>query len=123
MVQASIIFMCIIKVPDGSMTYVNQTTTNLPELKASGDVSVFNAQCSKLVVLMLTISNITAPHGLSKKVLVPTWTEADGQDDIIWHTAERQSDGSYKVTVPTEAEVWYREVSYSCVLSKVLMVV
>ncbi|TAA13103.1 cell wall hydrolase, partial [Streptococcus parasuis] len=83
---------------DGSMTYVNQTTTNLPELKASGDVSVsnVNAQNGSFDV---TISNITAPRGLSK-VLVPTWTEAGGQDDIIWHTAERQSDGSYKVTVP-----------------------
>ena len=80
------------------MTYVNQTTTNLPELKASGDVSVsnVNAQNGSFDV---TISNITAPRGLSK-VLVPTWTEAGGQDDIIWHTAERQSDGSYKVTVP-----------------------
>ncbi|MEG3311662.1 N-acetylmuramoyl-L-alanine amidase, partial [Streptococcus sp. SS-4456] len=34
------------------------------------------------------------------KVLVPTWTESNGQDDIIYHTADRQSDGSYKVTVP-----------------------
>ncbi len=84
MVQGSIIFMCIIKGTDGSMTYVNQTTTNLPELKASGDVSVsnVNAQNGSFDV---TISNITAPRGLSK-VLVPTWTEAGGQDDIIWHT-------------------------------------
>ncbi|HFU3722986.1 TPA: GBS Bsp-like repeat-containing protein [Streptococcus suis] len=83
---------------DGSMTYVNQTTTTLPELKASGDVSVSNVD-SQTGSFDVTISNITAPHGLSK-VLVPTWTEAGGQDDIIWHTAERQSDGSYKVTVP-----------------------
>ncbi|NQO40296.1 cell wall hydrolase, partial [Streptococcus suis] len=26
---------------------------------------------------------------------VPTWTESGGQDDIVWHEASRQSDGSY----------------------------
>ncbi|MGQ7699629.1 GBS Bsp-like repeat-containing protein, partial [Streptococcus suis] len=25
----------------------------------------------------------------------PTWTESGGQDDIVWHEASRQSDGSY----------------------------
>ncbi|MDG4523852.1 GBS Bsp-like repeat-containing protein [Streptococcus suis] len=83
---------------DGSMTYVAQTTTTLPELKTSGNVSVsnVNAQSGSFDV---HVTNVSAPRGLSK-VLVPTWTESDGQDDIIYHTADRQSDGSYKVTVP-----------------------
>ncbi|MFZ2714411.1 MAG: GBS Bsp-like repeat-containing protein, partial [Streptococcus suis] len=83
---------------DGSMTYVAQTTTTLPELKTSGNVSVSNVD-SQTGSFDVHITNVSAPRGLSK-VLVPTWTEAGGQDDIIWHTAERQSDGSYKVTVP-----------------------
>ncbi|WP_248049552.1 GBS Bsp-like repeat-containing protein [Streptococcus iners] len=83
---------------DGSMTYVAQTTTTLPELKTSGNVSVsnVNAQSGSFDV---HVTNVSAPRGLSK-VLVPTWTESNGQDDIIYHTADRQSDGSYKVTVP-----------------------
>ncbi|HEM3682464.1 TPA: N-acetylmuramoyl-L-alanine amidase, partial [Streptococcus suis] len=66
--------------------------------KTSGNVSVsnVNAQSGSFDV---HVTNVSAPRGLSK-VLVPTWTESDGQDDIIYHTADRQSDGSYKVTVP-----------------------
>ncbi|MBF0700300.1 GBS Bsp-like repeat-containing protein, partial [Streptococcus danieliae] len=35
------------------------------------------------------------------EVLVPSWSEKNGQDDIIWHKAVKQSDGSYKVRVET----------------------
>ncbi|WP_193434374.1 GBS Bsp-like repeat-containing protein, partial [Streptococcus suis] len=44
------------------------------------------------------ITNIVAPNGISK-VLVPTWTESGGQDDIKWYEASRQTDGSYILTV------------------------
>ena len=30
---------------------------------------------------------------------VPVWTAKDGQDDLVWHQADRQSDGSYKVRI------------------------
>ena len=80
---------------NGKMVYLNEIVV---DVKASGTVTISNVY-SQTGSFDVTISNITAPRGLSK-VLVPTWTEAGGQDDIIWHTAERQSDGSYKVTVP-----------------------
>ena len=44
------------------------------------------------------VRNIVAPTGL-KEVLVPSWSLADGQDDLVWHKATRQSDGSYRVTI------------------------
>ena len=44
------------------------------------------------------ISNIVAPNGL-KEVLVPSWSLENGQDDLIWHKATRQADGSYRVTI------------------------
>ncbi|ARC47916.1 GBS Bsp-like repeat-containing protein [Streptococcus salivarius] len=44
------------------------------------------------------ISNLVAPRGF-KEVLVPTWSEKNGQDDIIWYKAAKQSNGDYKVTV------------------------
>ena len=44
------------------------------------------------------VRNIVAPTGL-KEVLVPSWSLAGGQDDLIWHKATRQSDGSYRVTI------------------------
>ncbi|MBS8055833.1 hypothetical protein F6P62_02965 [Streptococcus suis] len=40
------------------------------------------------------VANVSSPRGLDK-VYVPTWTESGGQDDIVWHEASRQSDGSY----------------------------
>ena len=42
----------------------------------------------------LVISNVSAPYGV-REVLVPTWSTMNGQDDLIWHTATKQNDGSY----------------------------
>ena len=46
----------------------------------------------------VVISNLIAPRGF-KEVLVPTWSEKNGQDDIIWYKAAKQANGDYKVTV------------------------
>ena len=46
----------------------------------------------------LVISNLIAPRGY-KEVLVPTWSEKHGQDDIIWYKAAKQANGDHKVTV------------------------
>ena len=78
---------------DGSMIGIGATTVNLPELKASGTVTAINVN-DQTGSYEVKISNVIAPKGLNK-VYVPTWTEAGGQDDIVWHEAERQSDGSY----------------------------
>ncbi|WP_334116213.1 GBS Bsp-like repeat-containing protein, partial [Streptococcus parasuis] len=78
---------------DGSMIGIGATTVNLPELKASGTVTAINVN-DQDGSYEVKISNVIAPKGLNK-VYVPTWTEAGDQDDIVWHEAERQSDGSY----------------------------
>ena len=78
---------------DGSMTGIGATTVNLPELKASGTVTAINVN-DQAGSYEVKISNVVAPKGI-RKVFIPTWTEAGGQDDIVWHEAERQSDGSY----------------------------
>ena len=44
------------------------------------------------------IRNIVAPNGL-KEVLIPTWSDKNWQDDLVWHKAVRQSDGSYRATI------------------------
>ncbi|HFU4344643.1 TPA: GBS Bsp-like repeat-containing protein [Streptococcus suis] len=82
---------------DGSMTGIGATTVNLPELKASGTVTAINVN-DQAGSYEVKISNVIAPKGLSK-VYVPTWTEAGGQDDIVWHEAERQTDGTYLVKI------------------------
>ncbi|MGQ7626724.1 GBS Bsp-like repeat-containing protein, partial [Streptococcus suis] len=57
---------------DGSMTGIGATTVNMPELKASGTISISNVD-GNAGSFDITISNITAPRGLTK-VYVPTWT-------------------------------------------------
>lgn len=46
----------------------------------------------------VVISGISNPFG-TRSVKVPTWTSANGQDDIVWYTAQRQANGSYVATV------------------------
>ncbi|CYU97174.1 cell wall hydrolase/autolysin [Streptococcus suis] len=78
---------------DGSMTAIGGASVELPESKLSGTITVsdINGQAGSFNV---RITNISSPRGLDK-VYVPTWTESGGQDDIVWHEASRQSDGSY----------------------------
>ncbi|KNZ43086.1 GBS Bsp-like repeat-containing protein [Acetobacterium bakii] len=49
-------------------------------------------------IITVTIDGITAPNGISS-ILVPTWSDLNGQDDIKWYTAAKQSDGSYKMVI------------------------
>lgn len=46
----------------------------------------------------VTVSELFAPAGI-KQVLLPVWTEANGQDDIRWYTANRQANGDYQATI------------------------
>ncbi|MET3633447.1 GBS Bsp-like repeat-containing protein [Streptococcus porcorum] len=56
---------------------------------SSKSVSVFD----------VTISNV--PNTISS-VKVPVWTNHNGQDDLIWYTANKQASGTYRVTVDTK---------------------
>ena len=44
------------------------------------------------------IKDVYSPKGV-RTVQVPTWSDRDGQDDIRWYEATRQSNGDYKVSV------------------------
>ena len=44
------------------------------------------------------IKDVYSPKGV-RTIQVPTWSDKDGQDDIRWYEAIRQSDGTYKVSV------------------------
>ena len=55
---------------------------------AAGEApAISGAQVTDLSASGYTVTaTFSAPAGLSR-VLMPTWTEANGQDDLIWHTA------------------------------------
>ena len=88
---------------NGQMTGVGGTTTNVyigkrPEdLKPSGTLTIENNNV-ETGTFDAIIRNVVAPNGL-KEVLVPTWSDKNWQDDIVWHKAVRQSDGSYRATI------------------------
>ena len=44
------------------------------------------------------ISNVSSNVGL-KEVQVPIWSAKNGQDDLKWYKAVKQSDGTYKTSV------------------------
>ena len=88
---------------DGQMTGVGGTTTQVfigktPEqLKPKASFAIENNN-AKAGTFDAVITNISAPLGV-KEVLVPSWSLENGQDDLIWHKATKQADGSYRVTI------------------------
>ncbi|WP_449164800.1 SH3 domain-containing protein [Streptococcus sp. 11273D007BW] len=46
----------------------------------------------------VVITNVYSPKGL-KEVKIPVWSSENGQDDLVWYSGIKQSDGTYKVSV------------------------
>ena len=88
---------------DGQLTGVGGTTTQVfigktPEqLKPKASFAIENNN-AKAGAFDAGLTNISAPLGV-KEVLVPSWSLENGQDDLIWHKATKQTDGSYRVTI------------------------
>ena len=88
---------------DGQLTGVGGTTTQVfigkttEQLKPKASFAIENNNAQN-GTFDAVITNITAPLGV-KDVLVPSWSLENGQDDLIWHKATKQSDGSYRVTI------------------------
>ena len=88
---------------DGQMTGVGGTTTQVfigrtsEQLKPKASFAIENNN-AKAGTFDAVITNISAPLGV-KEVLVPSWSLENGQDDLIWHKATKQNDGSYRVTI------------------------
>ena len=77
--------------------YITETTTEVHHVKPSGTVTIENNN-SEAGTFDAVIRNVVAPNGL-KEVLIPTWSDKNWQDDLVWHKAVRQSDGSYRATI------------------------
>ena len=86
---------------NGEQVGVGGTTTQVtigkPPVKASGKITIQNKN-NLAGTFDVIVSDIIAPNGL-KEVQVPTWTSNKGQDDLVWHKAIKQSDGTYKATI------------------------
>ena len=82
---------------DGKMVGVGGTTTKVSVAKPEGKLTIANND-PKTGTFDVIVSEVSSPQGV-REVLLPTWSNDQGQDDIIWHKAQKQSDGTYKFTV------------------------
>ena len=82
---------------NGKLVGVGGTTTELSFGRPQGKVTIANNN-PETGTFDVLISNVSSPYGI-REVKVPTWSSIGGQDDIIWYTAKKQANGTYKVTV------------------------
>ena len=78
-------------------TYITKTTTEVHDVKPSGTLTIENNN-TETGTFDAVVRNVVSPNGL-KEVLIPTWSDKNWQDDLVWHKAVRQSDGSYRATI------------------------
>ena len=83
---------------DGKRTYITETTATVPETQVAGELTITNQTSNGFDVV---VTNVSGGGKEVKEVRVPIWSDKNGQDDLTWYHADKQSDGSYKVHVDT----------------------
>ena len=79
-----------------------KVTTNKPveskptENKLTGKLNIENMTENGFDVV---ITEVSGAGKAIQEVLVPVWSDKDGQDDLKWPSASKQADGSYKTHV------------------------
>ena len=81
----------------GTKEFVTGTATTVHHKHSDGTLTIENNN-STTGSFDAVIRDVVAPNGLNE-VLVPTWSEVNGQDDLVWHKAVKQADGSYRATI------------------------
>ena len=87
----------------GTRRYVDIATLKATESKpqenrVSGNLTINNQTSNGFDVV---VTNVSGGGKEVKEVRVPIWSDKNGQDDLTWYHADKQSDGSYKVHVDT----------------------
>ena len=80
--------------------YLTEKVVEVTQTRPTANLIIENNN-AELGTFDAVVRNISAPNGI-KEVLVPSWSLVNGQDDLIWHKATRQSDGSYRVTIKSD---------------------
>ena len=77
--------------------FVTGTATTVHHKRSAGTLTIENNN-STTGTFDAVIRDVVSPNGL-KEILIPTWSEVNGQDDLVWHKAVKQADGSYRATI------------------------
>ena len=89
---------------DGKFIGLGGKQVTLDITKTQGTLTITNNDKNRGTFDVL-ITNLTNPSGISG-VVIPVWSEQNGQDDLVWHNATKQDDGSYKVTISASQHKW-----------------
>lgn len=81
---------------DGQYVYVAATSLTIEEPKIA-NISITNYNIDKGTFRVM-LSGIT-DGDMIKRIAVPIWSKANGQDDINWYEAKKNSSGEYFVDV------------------------
>ena len=73
----------------GQMVGLNATSVLVPKPEVKANITKESATTYKVTITDVPI--------YIDDIQVPTWTEANGQDDLQWYKAEKAADGSYYV--------------------------
>ncbi|HEM3684000.1 TPA: SH3 domain-containing protein, partial [Streptococcus suis] len=80
-------------------TVVNKVTEKPVEApKAAQPTGQLTIQNQTATSFEVEVSNVSDSKGI-KAIKVPVWADQNGQNDIIWYDAVKQSNGNYKVAV------------------------
>ena len=83
---------------NGKRTYITETKATVPESQVTGKLTINNQTSNGFDVV---VTNVSGGGKIVQEVRVPIWSDKNGQDDLTWYHADKQSDGSYKVHVDT----------------------
>ena len=89
---------------DGKFIGLGGKQVTLDITKTQGTLTIANNDKNRGTFDVL-ITNLTNPSGISG-VVIPVWSEQNGQDDLVWHNATKQEEGSYKVTISASQHKW-----------------
>ncbi|HFI0135205.1 TPA: SH3 domain-containing protein, partial [Streptococcus suis] len=80
-------------------TVVNKVTEKPVEApKAAQPTGQLTIQNQTATSFEVEVSNVSDSKGI-KAIKVPVWADQNGQNDIVWYDAVKQSNGNYKVAV------------------------
>ena len=85
----------VYSVKAGKLELIASTTADVAKLPTTKNPTVEAVVSEKLGTMQITVKNA----GAYEKVMIPVWSEANGQDDLVWYSAKKGSDGNWTYTV------------------------
>lgn len=82
---------------NNNLTPVGGITTQTRTAKPTGKIAISNNNQHN-GSFDITVSEVGNIAGV-KEIIVPVWSEVNGQNDIIWYQASKQADGTYRANV------------------------